>query len=570
VEQLSGKIVTSLFSALLFIGIVTLAFNIQPVKSTWTGTVYIRADGSIDPPDAPIQRDGDIYTLTGDINTTTYGIVIYRSNIILEGAGHVLQGSARPYDSGMLWNGDGVILQRESNVTIRNLEIKLCNHGVFLGETSSIKIYGNKITNNYRGIRLHECLKENYIFKNNIKSIELAHSGIYLDGSSNNWIFENNLIECNILLENSTSNRVYENNITEGEIGLSRGSNSNSIFDNKVVNGIIGLFSSHNNTIYQNFVTHDDGYCISLDESSYNNILENNITASGHEGIFFDSSSQNHITGNNISNSRIGIMLHDYSSDNVISVNNILNNSYGIIVQFSSQNNLIYNNNFINNADQVYVDDRFNVWDYGYPCGGNYWSDYNGTDLHWGSGQNETGSDGIGDTAYMIDAKNTDRYPLIAPITAFDAGVWNGVAYNIDVVSNSTLSDFHFNPDEGAFLRFNVTGENGTAGFCRVTIPKSLLRADDGWTITVGNQTLQNYTELEDENFTYLYFTYNHSTQTVTIQGTDVIPEFPSSVTLLELLTLITIPIVFIRKSATEKLNHKRPFPDQAYKRFMA
>ena len=403
---------------LLIIGMLSLAFNIQPAKSEWTGTVYIRADGSIDPPDAPLRRDGNIYTLTDNIvNVTTYGIVIQRSNIILDGAGHVLQGSAHPYDSGMLWKGDGVILEGESNVTIRNLEIKLCNHGVFLGRTSSIKIYGNKLTNNDRGIRLHGCLKENYVFKNRITSIELAYAGIYIDGSSNSWVFENNLIECNILLENSTSNRVYENNITEGEIGLSRESNSNSIFDNKVVNGIIAIFfSSHNNTIYQNFVTHDDGYCISLDDgSSYNNILENNITASGHEGISLTgSSSHNHIIYNNIRDSGIGIMLHDYSSDNTISKNSLLNNSYGVMIQFDSKNNIIYNNNFINNTNQVYVSSSlFNIWDSGYPSGGNYWSDYNGTDLFSGAYQNETGSDGLGDTSYEINENNIDRYPLM-------------------------------------------------------------------------------------------------------------------------------------------------------------
>jgi len=56
-----------------------------------------------------------------------------------------------------------------------------------------------------------------------------------------------------------------------------------------------------------------------------------------------------------------------------------------------------------------------NFWDNGYPSGGNYWSDYNGTDLFSGPYQNETGSDGIGDTPYGIDENNQDRYPLMKP-----------------------------------------------------------------------------------------------------------------------------------------------------------
>jgi len=44
----------------LLISMFTLAFNIQPAKAS--GTIYIRADGSIDPPTTPIQGDGDLYT----------------------------------------------------------------------------------------------------------------------------------------------------------------------------------------------------------------------------------------------------------------------------------------------------------------------------------------------------------------------------------------------------------------------------------------------------------------------------------------------------------------------------
>ena len=50
----SGIILTLLLS----ISMLTLAFDIQPVKAS--GTIYIRADGSIDPPTAPIQPDYSI------------------------------------------------------------------------------------------------------------------------------------------------------------------------------------------------------------------------------------------------------------------------------------------------------------------------------------------------------------------------------------------------------------------------------------------------------------------------------------------------------------------------------
>ena len=84
------------------------------------------------------------------------------------------------------------------------------------------------------------------------------------------------------------------------------------------------------------------------------------------------------------------------------------------IVFWGASNNTIYHNNFINNPTQAY-DGSFNspfsvnTWDNDYPSGGNYWSDYQSKY----PSATEIDNSGIGNTPYIIDPNNTDRYPLL-------------------------------------------------------------------------------------------------------------------------------------------------------------
>jgi parallel beta-helix repeat protein len=360
---------------LLVTSMLTLAFNIQPVKAS--GTIYIRADGSIDPSDALISTfDNITYTFTGDIINES--IVIERDNIVVDGAGYMLQGT-------YAYESIGTDVTGRTNVTIKNTNIKNYWSGIYLESSLHNSISGNNITENnlygnypYAGICLYASSNYNSISDNNISNN--GGSGILLYSSNYNSISGNNLAANNgdgiVLYSSSNHNSISENNIT-----------------NNKVNGI------------------------HLDYSSDNSIVGNNITNNGvaydYDGVGLYASSDNTIVGNNIRNNGVGIGL-SVSSYNSISGNNITNNGYyGGIYLYSSSDNRFFHNNFINNTNQVYSTDSVNVWDDGYPSGGNYWSDYSGTDGFRGPFQNETGSDGIGDTQYSIDSYNTDRYPLM-------------------------------------------------------------------------------------------------------------------------------------------------------------
>jgi len=612
-------------------------------------TIYIRADGRIDPPDAPIiTYDNVTYTLTGNITSNADGIVVERDNITIDGAMYTVHGTGE-------YAYKGIDLMGRSNVMIKNIRITAFLYGIYFNFSTNNIIVGNNITANWDGIDLNGSLNNSiignsvmnneysiYLFSssNNIiigNNITNSFEGILFSYSSNNSIIGNNIsnnIWYSIYLEHSSNNSISGNSVTNNKLfdGIHLyGSSNNSIFENNITNNRyagIYLQQSSNNSIFgnvfvanglvvdvsfmnvvegntvngkplvylesvSNFTVADAGQVVlvkcenirvenlnlsaatigvELWETSNTIISGNSITANNRYGILLFQSFNNSISGNSITNNKEGIWLeyHSFnsiiirnsitnnqdggiilseSSNNIIVENNITNNHCGIVLGLAS-NNKVFHNNFINNTHQADSRGSINTWDDGYPSGGNYWSDYAGVDLYSGPYQNLTGNDGIGDTQYTIDANNVDSYPLMAPFKAFEAGVWDGTAYNVDVLSNSTVSDFKFNVDNKS-ISFNVSGDDGTIGFCRVTIPKSLLWVDDGWTILVDSQSITDCTKFEDENFTYLYFTYTHSTKTVTIKGTNVIPEFPS--TMLELLMVTTLVTTILLKKKTTK-----------------
>jgi len=361
----------------------------------------------------------------------------------------------------------------------------------------------------------------------NLAVKQFSVAGIGIQSSTNNFIVGNS-----ILSNMNNGIRFYSgasNNTVTG----------NNIKYNKYMAGIDFYNGSTNNVISSNNIT---GGIYSI-EASGNIITGNNIKSSGC-CVGFYSSSNNTITNNNLESGyrQCNLCLRGNSNYNIISGNNITNSEIGIVLE-NSTNNHIYHNNFVNNELHA-DDDSSNIWDNGYPSGGNYWSNYNGTDNN---------VDCIGDAPYLINENNTGIYPLMAPITIFDAGTWEWTSYNVNVISNSTVSDFNFNPEEGALIRFNVDGETGSTGFCRVEIPKDMLYAEGNWTVMVDGNSVTSKVN-EDTNNTYLYFTYQHNSKTVEIHGTTAIPEFPSW-TILPLLITATLVIIICKQKLPKTSN---------------
>ena len=132
------------------------------------------------------------------------------------------------------------------------------------------------------------------------------------------------------------------------------------------------------------------------------------------------------------------------------------------------------------------------------------------------------------DTPYAINSNNTDRYPLIAPFKSFKVS-WNNNTYTVNTISNSRITNLSFNPDAMPYptLSFNVTGVNGTMGFCRIAIPKTLMwcRNDSEWRVIVNSTPYSNQTITSSGNYTYIYFAYQRSTEIVQLKSKYAVPE---------------------------------------------
>lgn len=171
-----------------------------------------------------------------------------------------------------------------------------------------------------------------------------------------------------------------------------------------------------------------------LQRGSNGNIVRNNIITKNRYGIFADHTNETLFYGNVVTeNSWNGIEIA-YRGRNTLQANNIsYNMAYGleIVSNTPSLYNRIFHNNFVNNTLKVSVSNLPQIWDDGYPNGGNYWSDYNAIDEYSGPDQNEPGSDGIADQPWVIDSNKHDRYPLAAPFT----------------IPKSPMASFSFSPE---------------------------------------------------------------------------------------------------------------------------
>jgi len=468
-------------------------------------------------------------------------------------------------------NYNGILLAQTNNTKLTNSTFASNVMGISIYASANITLQGNNITSNWQGITLtsspNNTLKQNNLTANQqhliITGTQLNH---FLQDIDTSNTVDRELVryvtnQTDLVITPCTfpntgylalvncQNVTVQTFSMQDNILLVAYSKNSTITQNAITKGGISLqYSTYINVSFNELTSGDRAILAS--NSDNNSIAMNNVTLNSEYGILLESSNGNTVMGNSIAESTTGISL-DASANNSIIGNNITaNKEYGTLLT-NSNHNTIYHNNFIDNAVPRWqavcgnvpsIAD--NVWDNGYPSGGNFWNDYNGTDQHSGTKQNTGDPDAIGDTPYVINFAQKDNYPLAGEFHDFTVNTTQ--AYDVEVISNSSIANLtgvfwlssptpYLQPGQ-LFLWLFVSGETNTTGFCRVTIPRDLLNGT--YVVLVDWQPVPAAI-LTESNSThaYLYFTYGQSEHELII-----IPEY-STITLL-LITAIAITTV--------------------------
>lgn len=339
--------------------------------------------------------------------------------------------------SGTKWpNDNGIYIGKESISNNVSDNIIAGNYlGIYVDGSSNNTIYGNRITSNSAGIEISSS-STNRIIGNNVT---YNYDGIAFDWSANNMLRNNRMVGNTLGFGyyNGWSLSDYLN-----DIDTSNTVNGRPIYywiNKSDVNapidaGYVALVNCTRITVHDLSLTRN-GQGVLLAYTKDSTITKNNVTNCA-EGIRADYSSNNTLSENIIGAGVNGILL-TYSSNNNIIENSLTAHSQSGIYIFMSSGNHIYHNN-LNDTKQVLTYNSTNVWDNGYPSGGNCWGGYIGTDAN---------HDGIGDAPYIIEASNKDNYPLMSHWTPPDIAVTN-------VTISKTITD------QGLILKINATVRN--------------------------------------------------------------------------------------------------------------
>jgi len=277
---------------------------------------------------------------------------------------------------------------------------------------------------------------------------------------------------------------------SSGDIIINEDGNISPV--NSPIEKIDGIYYLNDDILSRTIIIKKDGMVLDGDGYILSGIGSPNSIGIKTEGV-------NNIVIKNlvIINWNYGINIED-SDNNKIFGNSFINNVYAINLDSNSDSNEIFHNYF---KEQVVRSSSQNIWSHGYE--GNHWTDLELSDRFHGLYQNNVGPDGIIDSPEFIDEENIDSYPLMGNITSYSFADTPVV-----IVSNySNSASYNY---ENNFIQLYVTSSSSEIGFCRISIPHTLVDPNEmEIKLNYGTMTpiYDNLNVLENGTHRWIYFT---------------------------------------------------------------
>lgn len=276
------KVLASLSSAIFFLFLTCILLfaslanaNFTPLPTLPT-PIYIKSDGTVDPLTSPIEKIGDTYALTGNINNT---IVIQRSNIVLDGDGYTITKPSVNTTGLMLpvsWL-PGIRVADLNNVKIVNFAFESCITGVVVENSTNVTITHNTFRETLTGIVVYSSSYVNIVGNNLFLKLQTFATGITFQPSSGSQHIR---IESNLIVGNSKEVPNYA--MQPEEYGIWGGFENSEMTKNTLtrINGIALYNIGANNSIaYNNFEENCEGILINGNQNIWfnNTIYGNNF-----------------------------------------------------------------------------------------------------------------------------------------------------------------------------------------------------------------------------------------------------------------------------------------------------
>lgn len=360
-------------------------------------------------------------------------------------------------------NYQGVIAVHSSNITVQDNIFSDDLHGIDV-DTSQVKMIGNRIINTTRAIDIMNS--DNNLIKGNL--IHNTSHGIDFWGGLGT-VIEDNVIDNITSLSgyDYSGIHLYEAGPTEVRNNTIRDGVGNGIYsydvdhlwveENDIRNfSKSGMWIRGTPSDIRNNTILDCQGGLRL-EGSRINVFDNTVIGNDLYGVLADTPVSSRISNNDIQGSSVGLDITNSAAWSVINGNRIIGNLNGIAFAGYIVGCLFYNN-YLSNLYNIAGDHSDNTWNIskapgrniaeGPFMGGNYWSDYNGTDLD---------EDFIGDTNLPWgpgDLRPLIYYPAVRDMTkgtpftnasfTFDAA-----AYYKAGVKNVTVEYWYDEPSLG-------------------------------------------------------------------------------------------------------------------------